>query len=322
MKLLLLGLLLGFVANTQAEELVLTGKVSSAKKQIVTAPRTTRWQIQIQWMEEEGKVVNQGDRIVVFDGSDVQSQMEINEERAETLTLELKQTKMELEQKLTEAQGDLKVAKMRVAQSRIEAEVPSSEVSLYDKGQYQLTLQRMLLEQVKAEEKLKLAKEELRTGVQKKRLDLMKVQEDIAFQKRQLEKMNVLAEFTGPVTYAMHPWNGQKMAAGINVQASWQVMDVQATENFQIESWVHEIDADKLSARRKVALALDAYPEKRFSGELAFMSTQSEKKEQWSSSVYFPVVFTFEKMPKIKLLPGMSVRVLIPALEKEVVMND
>lgn len=305
-----------------AEPLVLTGKVSSAKKQVVTAPQTSRWQIQIQWMEEEGKVVNSGDTIVVFDGSDVQSRLDINEERAETLALELKQTKMELEQKLTEAQGQLKVAKMRVEKARIEASVPASEVSQYDKGQYELTLQRMLLEQVKAEEKLKLAQEELRTGVQKKRLDLLKVGEEIAFQQRQLKNLNVTADFTGPISYAMHPWSGQKMAAGVNAQASWTILDVQATENFQIESWVHEIDADKLGQDAVVELALDAYPNKRYQGKLAFKSTQSEKKEQWSGSVYFPVTFTFSQMPEEKLLPGMSVRVLVPGSDSEVARND
>ncbi len=323
MKTFLLTLVLfALPFQLMAELLVLTGKVSSAKKQVVTAPKTSRWQIQIQWMEEEGKVVNEGDTIVVFDGSDVQSQLEINEERAETITLELKQTKMELEQKLTEAEGQLKVARMRVDKARIEASVPASEVSQYDKGQYELTLQRMLLEQVKAEEKLKLAKEELRTGVQKKRLDLLKVGEEITFQQRQLKNLNVTAQFTGPVSYAMHPWSGQKMAAGINAQASWTILDVQATENFQIESWVHEIDADKLSRDVKVDLALDAYPNKRYQGELAFKSTQSEKKEQWSGSVYFPVTFTFSKIPKEKLLPGMSVRILVPDVDKEVAKND
>lgn len=323
MKTFLLTLVLfALPFQLMAELLVLTGKISSAKKQVVTAPKTSRWQIQIQWMEEEGKVVNEGDTIVVFDGSDVQSQLEINEERAETITLELKQTKMELEQKLTEAEGQLKVARMRVDKARIEASVPASEVSQYDKGQYELTLQRMLLEQVKAEEKLKLAKEELRTGVQKKRLDLLKVGEEITFQQRQLKNLNVTAQFTGPVSYAMHPWSGQKMAAGINAQASWTILDVQATENFQIESWVHEIDADKLSRDVKVDLALDAYPNKRYQGELAFKSTQSEKKEQWSGSVYFPVTFTFSKIPKEKLLPGMSVRILVPDVDKEVAKND
>lgn len=289
--------------------LLLTGKISSAQKQIVTAPKSSRWQIQIQWLEDEGKVVNQGDLIAVFDGSDIQSQLELNIERAETLELELTQSEMELSQATLEAQGDLKVALMRVKKAKIEASVPDAEVSKFDKGNYELTLQRALLEQVKAQEHVRFTEEAYRTGVQKKKIELLKVQEDISYQESQLTKMSVKADFTGPITYAMHPWGNQKMAAGINVNASWQILDIQGSDDFQIESWVHEIDADKLNQLTEVDLVLDAYPDTHLKGRLVSVSTQSEKKPQWSESVYFPVVFAFTTPPQQTLLPGMSVRV-------------
>ena len=306
-----LTLLLANVA--QAEEmLLLTGKVSSAQKQVVTAPKTSRWQIQIQWMEDEGKVVEKGDRIVTFDGSTIQSQLDINIERAETIALELKQTEMQLAQSLLEAQGALEVAEMRVKKARIEAGVPDGQVSAYDKGQYELNLQRSLFELFKAEEGLTLAEEALRTGVQKKQLELLKLQEEIAFQQRQLETMNVTADFNGPVNYATHPWNGEKLDAGMNVQAAWQVMDVQAVDNFQIESWVHEIDALKVEQGETVDVVFDAFPDRRFRAKLTFKSTQSEKQTEWSNSVYLPLTFEFEQEPDIPMLPGMSVRIEVP----------
>ena len=306
-----LTLLLANVA--QAEEmLLLTGKVSSAQKQVVTAPKTSRWQIQIQWMEEEGKVVEKGDRIVTFDGSTIQSQLDINIERAETIALELKQTEMQLAQSLLEAQGALEVAEMRVKKARIEAGVPDGQVSAYDKGQYELNLQRSLFELFKAEEGLTLAEEALRTGVQKKQLELLKLQEEIAFQQRQLETMNVTADFNGPVNYATHPWNGEKLDAGMNVQAAWQVMDVQAVDNFQIESWVHEIDALKVEQGETVDVVFDAFPNRRFRAKLTFKSTQAEKQTEWSNSVYLPLTFEFEQEPDIPMLPGMSVRIEVP----------
>lgn len=288
--------------------LILTGKISSAQKQIVTAPKSSRWQVQIQWLEEEGKVVNKGDLIAVFDGSDIQSQLELNREKAETLELELTQSEMELGQTVFEAEGQLKVALMRVELATIEASVPASEVSQFDKGNYQLTLQRALLEQVKAEERLELQKQAFRTGVQKKKIELLKVLEDIAYQESQLTKMSVTAELTGPITYAMHPWGNQKIAAGINVNASWQILDIQGSDDFQIESWVHEIDADKISSSGEVDMVMDAYPGLRFQGKLLSKSTQSEKKAQWSNSVYYPLIFTFKQPPEQTLLPGMSVR--------------
>ncbi|GAA6185343.1 MULTISPECIES: HlyD family secretion protein [Alteromonadaceae] len=300
----------------KGESLLLTGKISSAKKQVVTAPRGRSWNIQIQWLEEEGKMVEAGDLIAVFDGSLIQSQLEANEETLETEQLELTQITMDLEQEYLEAQGALTIAQMRVEQAKIEANVPESQVSQLDKGKFELTLQRTQMELIKAEENLKLAEQALLTGVEKQRIQIRLIEDEIRYQRSQMEKMSVTANFKGPISYAIHPWSGEKMAAGINVRAAWNIIDVQATDNFQIESWVHEIDVERLKANKNVELVLDAYPSKKFKGKLTFLSTQTEKKVQWSNSVYYPVIFQFVDTPELTLLPGMSVRVDVPPLTR------
>lgn len=292
-------------------ELLLTGQVSSSAKQVVSAPQSSRWQIQIQWMEVEGAIVEEGDTIALFDGSNEQGRLEQNSESLERQVLELTQLKMEQDRKYSEAQGSLTIAKMRVEKAQIEASVPASDVSQYDKGQYDLALQRAMLEQVKAEEALRRAAQERETEVQKKRIDIQKIKEDIAYLEGLLAKMNVAATMSGPITYAMHPWTQQKIAAGNNLQPSWKVMDVQATSNFQIETWIHEIDAVSLNANTKVRLVIDAYPDKSFEGYIEAISSQSEKRAQWSKSAYFPAIVKFSKTPDINLLPGMSVRIHI-----------
>jgi multidrug resistance efflux pump len=301
--------LLGSANMSFSSELLLTGKVSSSAKQVVNAPQSSRWQIQIQWMEEEGEIVNEGDVIAVFDGSNEQSRLDQNIESLERQVLELEQLKMEQERKVSEAEGSLTLAIMRVDRARIEASVPASDVSRYDKGQYDLALQRALLEQVKAEEALQRALKERSTELQKKNIDNQKVEEEIAYLEGLLNKMNVKATLSGPVSYAMHPWTQQKIAAGNNLQPSWKVMDVQASSDFQIETWVHEIDAVGLQENTQVDLVIDAYPEQRFKGAIESISSQSEKKSQWSKSAYFPAIIRFVEEPDLKLLPGMSVRI-------------
>lgn len=289
--------------------LVLTGQISSSAKQVVKAPQSSRWQIQIQWMEEEGVIVQEGDKIAVFDGSNEQSRLDQNVESLERQVLELEQLKMEQDRKYSEAEGSLRLAKMRVEKAQIEASVPASDISQYDKGQYDLALQRAMLEQVKAEEALRRAAKERSTEVAKKNIDIKKVEEEISYLEGLLAKMNVTATMTGPISYAMHPWTQQKIAAGNNLQPSWKLLDVQATTDFQIETWVHEIDAVGLVANTKVTLIIDAFPSKSFDGYIESISSQSEKRAQWSKSAYFPAIIKFTKAPDINLLPGMSVRI-------------
>ena len=68
---------------------LLTGIITSSEYHLVTAPKTNRWQVQIQWMADEGSIVNEGDLVVVFDSGGIESQLEVNEEKLETDALEL-----------------------------------------------------------------------------------------------------------------------------------------------------------------------------------------------------------------------------------------
>lgn len=293
-----------------ANPLILSGKVSSSAKQTVVAPRGSSWNIQLQWMEEEGKVVQQGDLVVVFDGATEQSRLEQSQETLERLLLEYKQLDMQLQQELTEAQGRFNVAKMQVEKAQIEVSVNSDTLSDYQKGQNQMVLERALLEQIKAEEALKKSEKQRASGLEKKNIDILKEQDDIQYYENLLTKLNVIARHTGPVTYADHPWNGTKMASGMNVQPSWTILDVQATSDYQVESFVHEIDALRLAQGNQVTLHFDAFPEQSFTGTVSSIGTQAENKPQMSNATYFPVIIKFDTSPKRTLFPGMSVRIV------------
>ena len=296
--------------NVYAEKLLLTGQIGSSSKQVINAP-TGSQQFQIQWMEEEGKIVEQGETVVLFDGAASQAQLIANEENLDRLLLEFEELKVQQEQNVIDASGRLKVAKMRVKKATIEASVPSSQVAAFEKGQFELALQRIIVEQVKAEEALQLSLQEQRTELTKKEVNILKVKEELVYLTDILANLNVIAQVTGPVTYATHPWFGTKLSAGMNVRPSWKVLDVQSTSNFQIETWIHEIDAVELDENLEVEIVLDAYPNKKYRGVISSLSKQSERKALWSKSAYFPAIVTFDTAPEVNLLPGMSVRLLV-----------
>ncbi|MFT6989373.1 MAG: hypothetical protein ACJASL_001344 [Paraglaciecola sp.] len=302
--------------NVFADKLLLTGQIGSSTKQVVNAPTGSR-QLQIQWMEEEGKIVEKGKTVVLFDGAASQAQLIANEENRDRLLLEYEELKVQQQQNVIDASGRLKVAKMRVEKAKIEASVPSAQVAAFEKGQFELELQRTIVEQVKAEEALQRSLQEQRAELTKKEVNILKVKEELVYLSILLANLNVLAQVTGPVTYATHPWYGTKLSAGMNVRASWKVLDVQSTSNFQIETWVHEIDAVGLEENVEVEIVLDAYPNKKYRGVISSLSKQSERKALWGKSAYFPAIVTFETSPEINLLPGMSVRILVTKENEE-----
>ncbi|MDN4501672.1 HlyD family efflux transporter periplasmic adaptor subunit [Alteromonadaceae bacterium BrNp21-10] len=309
--LLILAVLFSSVSFADEVPLLLTGQVASAKSQTVTAPKSTGWQIQIQWLEEEGAIVKEGDLIAVFDSGGIQTQLEQNQENLETQELQLIKTEMDLNQAVVEAEGRLKLAGIQVKKTRIEASIPDGEISNYEKGKYVIAYEKALMEKLKAEENLKLQLAERDVGIQKQKIEIVKSQEKIAYQKGQIEKLSVRAQVSGPVSHVMHPYMQQKIASGTNVEPAWEVITVQAQSSYQVTSWVHEIDAAKfnLDDQQALKLTLDAYPNKTYNGKIISITSQAEQRSQWSDSAYYRLEIAFAEPVQQDIFPGMSVRI-------------
>lgn len=261
-------------------------------------------------MADEGSIVNEGDLVVVFDSGGVESQLEENQEKLETDALELLKLEMEKAQAVLEADGALKLASIMVEKTSIEASVPDGEISAYEKGKSVIEYEKALTAKIKAQENYKLKLEEQQVELNKKNIEILKLQEQIAYQRSQLEKLSVKAKVTGPVTHGMHPWMGQKIAIGMNIQSSWEVLTVQAATTYQVSAWIHEIDAARIDLQKSTfALTLDAYPSQSYTGKVISVSSQAEQKSQWSDSAYYRVELGFSEPPKQAIFPGMSVRV-------------
>lgn len=298
-------------ATEQEFPLIMTGKISSSNVQVVSAPRTDRWNIQIQWMIEEGSVVQPGDTIAVFDSGSVDAQLEQNEDALNTQQLELKSTRAELEQAVTDARSALQIADLEVEKARIEANIESNDVSEYDKGQYKIALERALVEQFKAQQALEKQLTAKKNALAKQQIEITKLEENIEYQRYQLTRLKVLATINGVVSHMYHPWTNEKITAGTSLQPAMKVMEIQDIEGFKIDAWVHEIDADQVSLNQSAMITLDAYPGHHYQALVSHQVSQPEKKAGWGDSAYYQLELTFVEMPEEKLLPGMSVRVVL-----------
>ncbi|MCF2949466.1 HlyD family efflux transporter periplasmic adaptor subunit [Paraglaciecola aquimarina] len=303
-------LLVSLSVNAKQTHL-LTGVISSAENQLVTAPKSDNWQVQIQWMAEEGSIVNKGDLVVVFDSGGIQAEVEQSQEQLEMEKLELKQIEMRLQQAVIDAQGRLKLAEIMVEKTKIQASIPDGEISAYEKGKHVIAYEKSLVEKIKAEESYKLSLEEQKVGIQKQKIQIIKLKENIAYKSNQLTKMSVVSQVTGPVSHMMHPYMpGEKVATGMNVRVSTKVLMVQAQSSYQVTTWVHELDASRINFdSAEVMLTLDAYPNHEYSGKIIDVLSQAEQKTEWSDSAYYRMDLTFSEEVVNEIFPGMSVRI-------------
>ncbi|WDD97657.1 HlyD family secretion protein [Thalassomonas actiniarum] len=293
-------------APAQARGLLLTGQVKASDNQTFYSPKTDNWRVQLQWLLPEGEIAEKGDLVVVFDSGNIQSQIEQEQVSLISAEEELKRLRNKGEQKILEAGYGLKKEKLLLEKARLDAGIPRAHLSSYDYEKNQLALEKSLVASAKAEEELAQAKVAHEVAIAKQTLKITRHKDTLAYRQGKLEKMSLYAERTGPVLYGYHPWNGEKIFVGMTAQPSWAIAEIPSLTGLYVESWVHEVDYNRLKLGQKLQLVFDAFPQKPRVATLTELSTQPEERKEWGNDVYFRAVFSFPADEQLKLLPGMS----------------
>ncbi|MGL1957027.1 MAG: efflux RND transporter periplasmic adaptor subunit [Colwellia sp.] len=302
--------------NESHESLLLTGIVKAKNSQPFYAPKTDSWQVQIKWMIEEGEKVKAGDLAVVFDSGSIESVIEQEEIKLLAAEEELHRLSIVGEQSILEATFALKRTELLLERAKIDANIPKINLSEYDYQKYQVELEKAIVANIKAKDKSIQTTLSSFVAINKQKLTIEKSQDSLTYNKHKLSKMALYAKRTGPILYASHPWNGEKIFVGSTVQASWKVAEIPALSDLFIESWLHEIDYNKVKLKQQALLYFDAYPQQKFTAILSQLSTQPEERKVWGTDVYFKATFTFKVLNQLKLLPGMSAQLELHSPEE------
>jgi len=158
----------------------------------------------------------------------------------------------------------------------------------------------------KSQETLKQTKVANNVALTKQQITIKKYQQQLEFNQNKFKKMSVYAQRSGPVLYANHPWNGEKVFVGMTAQPSWKIAEIPSLNGLFIEAWVHEVDHKNLLLNSQAQLKFDAYPKATLTAKLTQISTQPEAQKEWGSDVYYRTVFEFDGNTSFKVLPGMS----------------
>ncbi len=315
-KLFLYALSLFFISNfSQANNsqntindnpLLLTGYVKAKDNQAFYAPKTDSWQVQIKWMLEEGETAKEGELVVVFDSGSIESQIEQEEISLLAAKEELHRLTKSGEQSTLEAKYALSRAELLLKRAKIDANIPKKNLSDYDYQKYNVAFEKALVARIKAKDKFTQANISQQVSINKQNLKISEYQDSLEYNRYKLSKMTLYAKRTGPILYADHPWNGEKIFVGMTVRASWKVAEISTLSELYIETWVHEVDYNKIQQNQTALLSFDAFPQYKTVANLTQLYTQPEKRKTWGNDVYFKAMFKFNTNQSIKLLPGMS----------------
>lgn len=285
---------------------ILSGQVKAADNQTFYAPKTGSWKVQLQWMLPEGEVAQKGDLVVVFDSGTIQSEIDQLKTSLISAEEELHRIQSSNEQSLLEASYGKKRTELLLSKSRIDAGVSAENLSQYDYKMNQLEFEKAVIADAKAQETLKQTKVANKVALTKQKITIKKYQQQLKYNQNKFKKMSVYAERSGPVLYANHPWNGEKIFVGMTAQPSWKIAEIPSLNGLYIEAWVHEVDHKSLKLNSQAQLKFDAYPNTNLTAKLTEISTQPEAQKEWGNDVYYRTIFEFKANTHFKVLPGMS----------------
>lgn len=309
----LLLLLLFSSLSCHGNDLLLSGELKATDNQTFYSPKSDNWRVQVQWLMPEGEIAKQGDVVVVFDSGSIASTIEQDEVALEAAKEELLRITSQNEEALLEATFNYKRTDLLLQRARIDAAIPKANLSTYDFEKNQLELEKALINKQKSAQELNQTKTSNAVALQKQQLNISQLKRDIAFNTQRLSSMSIKAKRSGPVLYAKHPWNGQKVFVGMTAQPGWKIAEIPALNGLYIEAWVHEVDYHKLELGKKVELVFDAFSDQLMQASLAEISTQPQEQQQWGKDAYFRTRFNFTPLPALSLLPGMSAKLTLGA---------
>ncbi|RPI42531.1 MAG: HlyD family efflux transporter periplasmic adaptor subunit, partial [Bacteroidetes bacterium] len=252
---------------------MVTGELQAIRETEIQGPSLLRSrelrlrEILIQDLIPEGTMVDSGDWVATLDRSeadnslkDIMDQLEQEESEYLRVRLDTTMTLRQLRDDLINLEFAMEEAEITLEQSKFEppATIRQAEIELekatraFDQARknYSLRVQQARAEMREAEinlERRRRTRQEMETV---------------------LQRFDIMAPASGMVIYKKN-WDGTKRTVGSEINP-WDlaVATLPDMSTMISETYVNEIDVSKIKARQQVRIGVDAFPEKKFTGEV------------------------------------------------------
>lgn len=309
----------GVREGTFERVLDLTGEVRAARGESLGVPQTPAWQLPVRWLIEDGANVSAGDRVAEFDAGRFAGDLLMKRTDAEQAEAALRKARVEAASKLERATFDLGAARGRLAEARLQAEVPADLLSARDYDDRQLALRKAEAEASKAEAARERAAAEVRESVGTAELALARKSRELRAIEDDLERLVLRAPRAGLALVGEHPWEGRKLQIGDSLFPGWPVIQIPDLDSLDVTALLFDVDDGEIRAGAGARCIADAAPAEPFACRVRDVSAVARELPGASSRRAFRVLLDLEDrvLVRERLRPGMSMRVEVVAERRE-----
>lgn len=270
-------------------EIETTGELEAKNSVKILGPSQLRdfriWEVTIQSIIDEGTVVKKGDWVATLDRSEFQNRFNEKQIEMEKANSKFVQTQLDTTLQMRQSRDELINLKYGVdekvivlEQSKYEppATIKQAEINL-DKAKraYEQALENYKIKHKQSVEKMREVSAEFR-----------KVQNEFTSMTKVMEAFNVIAPDDGMVIYEKG-WDGKSIKAGSRINM-WEptVATLPDLTKMMSKTYVNEVDVRKVKPGQSVEVGLDAYPDKKLTGNVVRVANVGEQRPNSDAKVF------------------------------------
>ncbi len=293
--------------GTFTEELIEEGTIRAVNSISINSPRISyRYgTLKIGSMVDDGKEVEKGDTLIIFDPSEVKKAIVDVEQKLEIANAEFDKLKATQKSEIEDLQADLEISKISLEISKINFEQSVHEAEI-TKKEIGLKLENARLALERAGEQIENKKRIHKVDIFQKQISINQLEAQYKEAKSTIDNLFVVSPARG-IAIVQHNWmSNQKWQVGDQPYPGSKIIELPDLDEMMADIEINEVDALKVSTGIRVIITPDAYSDTTFNGEITWMANLAQNKDYDSKIKVFPIGVLIPESSD-KLMPGLTV---------------
>ncbi|GAA5038262.1 secretion protein HlyD [Marivirga lumbricoides] len=266
-----------------------TGELEAKNSIKITGPSGLRaariWNVKVDRIVDEGTVVKKGDFVASLDPSELSDRIRNTENEYQQSLSKYTQTKLDTALTLRQSRDELINLEFAVEERELILEQSQFEPPATIK-QAEIDLEKSKRAFQQAKENYLLKKQKAVAQMQEANAALAEDRSERDFLVELKDKFNIMAPEEGMVIY-VRDYDGSKKGEGSNIGA-WDptVATLPDLSTMISVTYVNEVDIRKIKPGQKVNIGLDAFPDKKLTGEVISVANVGEQRPNSDAKVF------------------------------------
>jgi len=293
--------------GTFMEELTDQGTIEAVNSISISAPVISyRYgSLKIAKIVDDGKEVEKGDTIMIFDPSEIKRAIIQAEQQLEIARAEHDKLKSTQQSEIEDLEADLELARISQEMSKINFETATYEPEATRK-EIMLKLESATIALNRAQEQIENKKVIHKEDLLQKSLTIRQLTSTLAEANSSMNNLFMVSPVKGIAIKEMN-WNtDQKWAVGDQPYTGSRIIELPDLSEMRAEVKINEVDISKVLPGQKVEIRPDAYSDSIFTGKVEAVANLAQNKDYKTKIKIFPVQIRISGQSKT-LLPGLTV---------------